>query len=43
MDILIGGLKSALSDNNNEVWLFAAKAVGKIANTIGQSNTEKYF
>ncbi len=35
MEILVGGLKSALADNNNEVRLFAAKAIGKISNTIG--------
>ncbi|EGR27417.1 hypothetical protein IMG5_195990 [Ichthyophthirius multifiliis] len=43
MEILVGGLKSALADNNNEVRLFAAKAIGKISNTIGKQNTEIYF
>ncbi|KAL4445680.1 hypothetical protein ABPG74_006231 [Tetrahymena malaccensis] len=43
MDILVGGLRNALSDNDNEVRLFASKAIGQICKTLGQANSEKYF
>lgn len=35
MEIIIGGMKVALSDPINEVRNFAAKAVGKLALTVG--------
>lgn len=43
MEILVGGLRNALSDNDNEVRLFASKAIGQICKTLGQANSEKYF
>jgi len=43
MEILVGSLRNALSDNDNEVRLFAAKATGQLCKALGQANSEKYF
>lgn len=37
LDILIEGLKSSLADPLNEIRVFSAKAIGKIAKKIGPS------
>lgn len=40
---MVEGLHSALSDPDNDVRTFGSKAVGKLAEKLGEKNTETYF
>ena len=43
MNILVEGLHNSLGDAISEIRIFAAKAIGKLAEKLGSNNLEKYL